>query len=85
MSQPLQQRIAAALARVHNPRVGRDVVGAEQVHDVATTPDGRVRLTLLLDAADDATLVREVRQAVERLDGVTDVRVDVMDPQRSLD
>ena len=80
MSQTLQQRIDAALRRVHNVRVGRDVLGAEQVRDVATTADGRVRFTLLLDAADDATLVREVRQAVERVDGVADVRIDVMDP-----
>jgi ATP-binding protein involved in chromosome partitioning len=80
MSQSLQQRIDAALRRVHNARVGRDVLGAEQVQDVATTADGRVRFTLLLDAEDDATLVRAVRQAVEQVEGVADVRIDVMDP-----
>ena len=80
MSTPLTQRIAEALGRVRNPRHGRDLVSAEQVQDVATTPDGKVRFTLLLDAADEATLVREVRQTVERLPGVTDVRVDVQDP-----
>ncbi|MDF1503372.1 iron-sulfur cluster assembly protein, partial [Roseisolibacter sp. H3M3-2] len=82
MSQPLQQRIATALGRVHNPRVGADVVSAEQVQDVAVSPDGKVRFTLLLDASDDATLVREARLAVERLEGVTDVRIDVTDPER---
>ncbi|GJG85257.1 hypothetical protein tb265_04380 [Gemmatimonadetes bacterium T265] len=80
MSTPLTQRIADALGRVRNPRHGRDLVSAEQVQDVATTPDGKVRFTLLLDAADEATLVREVRQTVERVPGVTDVRVDVQDP-----
>ena len=80
MSTPLTQRIADALGRVRNPRHGRDLVSAEQVQDVATTPDGKVRFTLLLDASDEATLVREVRQTVERVPGVTDVRVDVQDP-----
>jgi ATP-binding protein involved in chromosome partitioning len=80
MAETLQQRIEAALARVRNPRRGADVVTAEMVRDVATTTSGKVRLTLLLDAEDDATLVRDVRQAVEGVPGVTDVRVDVKDP-----
>ncbi len=80
MSTTLTQRIADALGQVRNPRHGRDLVSAEQVQDVATTPDGKVRFTLLLDAADEATLVREVRRTVEQIPGVTDVRVDVQDP-----
>src|SRR4051812_5091520 len=83
MADTLQQRIAAALARVRNPRRGADVVTADMGRDVATTTDGKVRLTLLLDAQDDATLVRDVRQAVERVEGVTDVRVDVKDPSQA--
>src|SRR5690242_8054072 len=83
MADTLQQRIEAALSRVHNPRRGADVVTADMVRDVATTTGGKVRLTLLLDAQDDATLVRDVRQAVERVDGVTDVRVDVRDPSQA--
>ncbi|MBM3898734.1 MAG: Mrp/NBP35 family ATP-binding protein [Gemmatimonadetes bacterium] len=38
-----------------------------------------MRVTLLLDAQDDPTLARQVRQALERVDGVTEVRVDVKD------
>src|SRR3982751_6902044 len=83
MADTLQQRIEAALSRVQNPRRGADVVTADMVRDVATTTEGRVRLTLLLDAQDDATLVRDVRQAVERVEGVTDVRVDVKDPSQA--
>ena len=78
-AQSLQERIAGALVRVRNKRVGSDVVSAEQVRDVATTTDGRVRLTLLLDPADDAALVGEVRAAVAGIEGVRDVRVDVKD------
>ena len=79
----LQERIAGALAAVRNPRTGADVMAAEMVRDIATTTDGRVRFTLLLDAADDAVLVRDVRQAVESVSGVTDVRVDVRDPAQA--
>ena len=81
---PLQERIATALGTIRNPRTGADVMAAEMVRDIATTVEGRVRLTLLLGAADDATLVREVRQAVESLDGVIDVRVDVRDPAQAI-
>ena len=49
------------------------------VRDVATTTDGKVRFSILLSAADDATLVRDARQAVEQLSGVTEVRVDIKD------
>jgi len=80
MAQTLQERIEQALRGVQNPRTRADVVGAEMVRDVATTRDGKVRLTLILDPQDDATLVRDVRQALEGVDGVTDVRVDVKDP-----
>jgi len=80
MTDSLQQRIETALSQIHHPRLGTDVVRAEVVRDIATTTDGKVRLTLVLAAEDDATLVRDVRHAVERVDGVTNVRVDVMDP-----
>ena len=79
MSQTLQERIAGALARVTNPRTGTDVIAAEMVRDIATTTGGKVRLTMLLTPSDPATLVRDVRQAIEAIDGVTDVRVDVKD------
>jgi ATP-binding protein involved in chromosome partitioning len=79
MSETLQQRIAAALARVINPRTGTDVVTAEMVRDIGTTTSGKVRLTMLLSPADPATLVRDVRQAIEGIEGVTEVRVDVKD------
>ncbi len=79
----LQERISHALSGVMNPRTGTSVLAAEMVRDIALTVDGRVRLTLLLGASDDATLVRDVRQAIEHVEGVVDVRVDVRDPQQS--
>ncbi len=83
MSQTLQERIATALGSVLNPRTGTDVVSSEMVRDVATTTAGRVRLTILLAPDDPATLVRDVREAIERVDGVADVRVDVKDPSEA--
>ena len=83
MAETLQRRISMALSEVYNPRVKADVVSSGMVRDIATTTAGRVRLTLLLSPDDDAELVRDVRQAVERLDGVSDVRVDVEDASRA--
>jgi len=82
MADTLQRRISMALSEVRNPRLQTDVVTGGMVRDIATSTAGRVRLTLLLSPDDDASLVRDVRQAIERLEGVTDVRVDVEDASR---
>jgi ATP-binding protein involved in chromosome partitioning len=79
MSQTLQEGIAAALATVINPRTGTDVMAAEMIRDIGTTTGGRVRLTMLLSPSDPATLVRDVREAISRVEGVVDVLVDVKD------
>ena len=79
MPDSLTQRIASALSSVRNARTGADVLSADMVRDVATTMGGRVRMTLLLSRGDDPALAREVRRAVERVEGVTEVRVDVRD------
>ncbi|MDE3151132.1 MAG: Mrp/NBP35 family ATP-binding protein [Gemmatimonadota bacterium] len=83
MTETLNQRIAHALSRIRNPRTGHDVVSDEMVRDVATTTGGKVRLTLLLAADDPATLVRDVRTALERVEGVAEVHVDVKDPAQT--
>ena len=79
MTETLTARIDTALASVVNTRTGLDLLAGEMVRDVATSRDGNVRFTLLLSPADDATLVRQARQAVEKIDGVEHVRVDVKD------
>lgn len=79
MTDTLQARLAAALAPIANPRTGASVYQTQQVRDIAATRDGKVRVTLLLGAQDDPTLARQVRQALEQVEGVTDVRVDVKD------
>jgi ATP-binding protein involved in chromosome partitioning len=78
MAPTLQGRIAEALVRVRHPRTGRDVVESQAVRDIATTTGGKVRLTLQLAPGDDPALARVIRQAVEQVDGVSDVTVDVV-------
>jgi ATP-binding protein involved in chromosome partitioning len=75
----LQARIDQALSRVRHPRTGKDVVSSDSVRDVATTTTGKVRLTLLLAPGDDPALARSVRQALEQIEGVTEVQVNVAD------
>jgi ATP-binding protein involved in chromosome partitioning len=73
MSASLQERVTDALSRIRNNRLGANLIDAEMVKDIATTVDGRVRLTLFLTADDDATVVREVRQSLQQIPGVTDI------------
>jgi ATP-binding protein involved in chromosome partitioning len=77
MSSTLQERLAESLARLRNPRTGADLFSTQQVRDIATTTSGRVRLTLLLGESDDPALAKEVRDAVSRVQGVTDVELEV--------
>lgn len=81
----LTERVDSALALVLNRRTGRSVLDGEQVRDIATSTDGRVRLTLLLGPGDDPTLARDVRHAVAAVDGVQDVRVNVADAKGAHD
>jgi ATP-binding protein involved in chromosome partitioning len=83
MTANLQERVTDALSRIRNNRVGTNVLEAEMVRDIATTTDGKVRLSLFLTPDDDATVVREVRQTLQQVPGVTDVRVDVKDASQA--
>ena len=77
MSTPLQERLASALSQIRNPRTGAGVYESQQLRDIATTLDGKVRATLQLDASDDPTLARQVRRAIEGVAGVTDIQLEV--------
>ncbi|HEX9892421.1 MAG TPA: Mrp/NBP35 family ATP-binding protein [Gemmatimonadales bacterium] len=76
----LDARVAAALARIHNPRLDNDLLSAGMIRDLAVTPEGRVSFTFLLAREDPATLVREARKALQAIDGVSEVKINVMDP-----
>ena len=79
MPPTLQARIADALARIRHPRTGTDLLSAEAVRDIAATTTGKVRLTLLLAQGDDPSLALAVRRALENVEGVSEVTVDVGD------
>ena len=83
MTGNLQERVTDALSRIRNNRLGANVLEAEMIRDIATTTDGKVRLSLFLTPDDDATVVREVRQTLQQVPGVTDVRVDVKDASQA--
>lgn len=78
----LEERVLATLGGIRNPRTNIDLLSARQVGDFVFGDDGRVRMTLLLGPDDDARLVRDVRHAIEGIDGVAEVRIDVRDPRQ---
>jgi len=57
MTPNLQERITDALSRIRNNRLGANVLEAEMIRDIATSIDGKVRLSLFLAPDDDATVV----------------------------
>lgn len=79
MATTLQERIGRALSAIRNPRTGEDVLTSQLVRDIGTTLEGRVHLTVVLSPEDEATLVRDVRRAVEEVEGVTNVQVELRD------
>jgi ATP-binding protein involved in chromosome partitioning len=70
MAEPLEARVAAALARIQNPRLDNDLLSAGMIRDLAVTADGAVSFTFLLAPEDPATLVRQARSAVQEVEGV---------------
>jgi ATP-binding protein involved in chromosome partitioning len=83
MADTLQGRVAKALAQIQNPRTGQDVLSSDKVRDIATTTSGKVRVSLIFEAGDDPTLARTIRQALEKIEGVTEASVNVLDAKPS--
>jgi ATP-binding protein involved in chromosome partitioning len=77
MPPTLQERVAKTLSNIRNPRTGADVYSTQQVRDIGSTVDGKVHITLLLTKDDDPALARTVRQELLKVDGVTDVQLEV--------
>jgi ATP-binding protein involved in chromosome partitioning len=82
VSESLEARVAAALARIRNPRVDNDLLSAGMIRDLAVTGDGGVAFTFLLSPEDPATLVRQARSAVQAVEGVRKdaVKISVTNP-----
>jgi ATP-binding protein involved in chromosome partitioning len=76
----LRARVEAALRLVQNPRTGTDLVAGESVQGIEVDAEGKVRFQFLLRPEDPGSLVREARAAVEAVDGITKVKIDVKLP-----
>ena len=79
MTDKLPTLVAGALTNVRNPRVDKDVISAGMVRDLDVQADGRVSVAVILGRDDPPELVREIRQAVSSVEGVTDVNISVME------
>jgi ATP-binding protein involved in chromosome partitioning len=77
---PLQARVAGALTNIRSARLGTDVISGGMVRDLVVAEDGTVAFTFVLSRDDPASLVREARAAVRETEGVTDVRINVVEP-----
>ena len=82
MSESLEARVTAALARIQNPRLENDLLSAGMIRDLHVTEDGRVTFTFLLAPEDPATLVRSARSAVGSVEGVKkdEIKINVTNP-----
>ena len=61
MSESLEARVTAALARIRNPRLDNDLLSGGMIRDLDVQADGAVSFTFLLAPDDPATLVRQAR------------------------
>jgi ATP-binding protein involved in chromosome partitioning len=80
MASSLEARVAGALTNVRNQRVDNDVISAGMVRDLVVGGDGVVSLTFVLSTDDPAGLVRETRSALKAVEGVTEVKIQVVQP-----
>lgn len=76
-SDSLRARVERALSQFKSPRGGGDVLSRGMIKDVTTDDAGTVTFAFLPGRDDPGSLAREVRKAVQGIDGVTAVRVNV--------
>ena len=77
----LKVRVTAALKGVLHPNRAEDVVDGGQVQDLVVDEGGAVRFSFLLRTEDPGELVKAARSAVEGVEGVTAVKVNLQLPR----
>lgn len=87
MPLPTAEHVTAALSRVSDPEIHRPITDLGMVADIAISPDGDVRVTVLLTVSGCPMrdrLTRDVTAAVQGVEGVRGVEVvlDVMSPEQ---
>jgi FeS assembly SUF system protein len=76
-----KERIMEQLEEVNDPELNIDIVNLGLVYGVDIDDDGRVQVTMTLTAMGcplAGTIEQQVRDAVQKVDGVTDVQVDIV-------
>ncbi len=71
----------ATLARIQHEGSGRDLVADGHVQNLEVDDDGRAHFQFLLQPEDPGDLLKAARAAVEALDGITSVKINVQLPQ----
>ena len=77
----LRGRVLQALASVRHPENGRDIVESGHVQGLEVGENGDVRFSFGIQPDDPGGLVREARGAVEGVDGIGAVKINVTLPQ----
>jgi ATP-binding protein involved in chromosome partitioning len=77
----LQRSVTSTLSRIPHPGTGKDLVSGGQVQDLTVDDAGVVRFRFSLRPEDSGDLVKQARAAVEELDGVSEVKINVQLPQ----
>ena len=80
MSDELKGKVEAALSAIRNERTEADILSSGMVKDLAVSGDGVVSFTFLLSNDDSGMLVRQARRAVENVDGISEVKIQVTNP-----
>ncbi len=74
------RRVAAALTQVVIPASGDDVLSSGRVRELDVSEEGTVRFRFALRPEDPASLVKQARGLVEKVQGVTRVAIDIALP-----
>ena len=80
-SEDLRRSVMATLARLKHPGSGRDLVAGGHVQNLEVDDAGNARFQFMLGGEDSGDLLKEARSAVEGLDGITSVKINVQLPQ----
>lgn len=80
-SEDLRRAVMATLARIKHPASGRDLVAGGHVQGLEVDDDGKARFQFQVRPDDPGDLVKQAREAVEAIDGIADVKINVQLPQ----
>ncbi len=81
----LKHSVSEALRGVAHPETGSDILSDGLVRDLDVDGEGNVRFSFKLGPKDPGGLLKRTRTAVEAVDGVDSVRINVQLPQPEVD